>query len=66
MTRIIGIVVGLGVGVLAAISFQTAATGRVEGHPDVSFWWTIIGILLGVAALGGIVGTWIHTRQDGA
>lgn len=66
MNRIIGIVICLGVGVLAAISFQTAATGSAEGHPDVTFWWIIIGIFLAVASVGGVIGTWIHTRQDGA
>lgn len=66
MNRIIGIVICLGVGVLAAIAFQTASTGSAEGHPDVGFWWTIIGLFLTVAAVGGIIGTWIHTRQDGA
>lgn len=66
MNRIIGIVICLGVGLLATIAFQTAATGRVEGHPDVGFWWTIIGILLTVASVGGIIGTWIHTRQEEA
>lgn len=56
----------MGVGVvylgIAFAAFARASAGWQAGHADIGFWWTVIGAFLTIAALGALVGTWIHTR----
>ena len=41
----------------------TANGGLVRpATTDVGFWWTVIAVLLAIAATGALVGTWIHTQ----
>ena len=58
---------GLGVGVLylgiAFGAFRNASAGWEAGHADLGFWWTVIAALLTIAALGALIGTWIHTQR---
>lgn len=62
MKRILGMGVGAIYLVIAFGAFQRATDGWSEGHSDLGFWWTVIAVLLAVAAMGALVGTWIHTR----
>ena len=62
MTRILGMGVGAIYLVIAFGAFRRASAGWSEGHADLGFWWTVIAVLLTIAALGALVGTWIHTR----
>jgi hypothetical protein len=56
----------MGVGVLyfgiAFGAYSRASAGWAAGHSDVGFWWTIIAAFLTIAAVGALVGTWIHTQ----
>jgi hypothetical protein len=62
MKRIVGIAIGLLYVLLSTLAFVTSRGGWQAGHQDLGFWWGVVGTLLGIAALGAIVGTWIHTR----
>lgn len=62
MKRIIGFVIGVVWLFMAFLAFRQSAGGWSEGHSDLGFWWGVIGALLTIAALGALVGTWIHTR----
>jgi hypothetical protein len=63
-------IIGMGIGVIwlgmAFISLTRANAGWATGYEDIGFWWTVIAVLLTIAAGGAIIGTWIHTqpRQD--
>lgn len=61
-------IIGIGIGVLwlgmAFIAFRRALSGWDVGHGDVGVWWTIIAVLLAIAAGGAIVGTLLHTRRS--
>ena len=63
MTRIIGWGVGAVYIVLAYAAFTKASTGRADGHGEIGFWFTVVGVLLSVASLGAFIGTWIHTQK---
>ncbi len=56
----------MGVGVvwlgLAFGAFRNSSAGWAGGHSDLGFWWAVIGGLLTIAALGALIGTWLHTR----
>ncbi len=58
----------MGVGVvyvgITAVAVTRARAGWAAGHSDIGFWWTVIASLLAIAALGAIVGTWIHTQES--
>lgn len=58
----------MGVGVIYLViafgAFRRASAGWSEGHADLGFWWTVIAALLMIAALGALIGTWIHTRPS--
>ena len=60
-------ILGMGVGVLyLGISFgalRWASAGREAGYAELGFWWTVIAVLLAIAAGGALIGTWIHTQQ---
>jgi hypothetical protein len=61
---------GMGIGVLylgmAFAALQHANGGWATGYTDVGFWWTVIAVVLAIAAVGALVGTWLHTqpRED--
>ena len=62
MKLIIGIVIAALYALLAGLAFTASTGGWAEGHGDLGFWWAVIGALLGIAALGALLGTWLHTR----
>jgi len=64
MKKTLGLLAGLGLLALSAASARTALLGWGGGHADVGFWWTVIACLLGIAAVGALVGTAIHARPD--
>jgi hypothetical protein len=59
-------IIGMGIGVLyfgLAFGALTRANGGwATGYADVGFWWTVIAVILAIAATGALVGTWIHTQ----
>lgn len=63
MKRIIGMGVGVAYLGLAFISLRKAGAGWATGYEDLGFWWTVIAVILAIAACGALVGTWMHTRQ---
>lgn len=64
MNRIFGYLVGIVWLGMAFGAYQTGAQGRALGQDDVGFWWSVIGTILAIAAMGALVGTTIHTRGD--
>ena len=64
MKRIIGWGVGVVYVVIALAVFSYASAGRAAGHGEIGFWFSVVGTLLAVAALGAFIGTWIHTRAS--
>lgn len=64
MTRILGMAVGVVYLGIAFGAYRNASSGWAAGHADLGFWWTVIGILLTIAALGALIGTWLHTRPQ--
>jgi hypothetical protein len=64
MKSIIGIVVGLIWFLLAFRAFSFSSGGWSTGHPDLGFWWAVIGTLLAIAALGAVIGGLIHGRAE--
>jgi hypothetical protein len=62
MNRIFGMAVGVLYLVIASGAYRRASSGWAEGHADLGVWWTVIGALLTIAALGALIGTWLHTR----
>ena len=63
MKRIIGILIAGFYVVIAFGAFRNSAGGWAEGHSDLGVWWGVIGSFLGIAALGALIGTLLHTRQ---
>lgn len=61
MKRIVGMTIGVIWLGLAFLALQRAMGGWELGHDDVGLWWAIISGLLAIAALGALIGTWIHT-----
>lgn len=64
MNRIFGYLVGVVWLGLAYGAFRTATAGWDAGQSDVGFWWAVIATLLTIAALGALIGTMIHSRQQ--
>jgi hypothetical protein len=62
-------ILGMGVGVLylglAFGAYSRAGAGWDAGHADLGVWWTVVAAFLGIAALGALIGTWIHTSGSG-
>jgi hypothetical protein len=62
-------ILGMGVGVLylgiAFGAYRRAVAGWDAGHSDLGVWWTVVAALLIIAALGALIGTWIHTQNTG-
>ena len=66
MKRIIGFGIGIVYFGLAFGALRTANAGWDTGYTDLGFWWTVIAALLGIAAIGAIGGTYLHTREQPA
>ena len=66
MKRIVGIGIGVLYYGLAFGALRRAGAGWDTGYSDVGFWWTVIAVVLAIAATGAMVGTWIHTRDAAA
>ena len=64
MNRIIGWAIGVIWLGLTFLALQRSLTGWDLGQDDVGLWWAIIASLLAIAALGALIGTWLHTRPD--
>lgn len=64
MKRLVGIVLGLLWAVLSGLAFRESSGGWSAGHTDLGFWWGVVGALLGIASLGILVGSWLHTRPS--
>jgi hypothetical protein len=62
MTRVLGMLAGVGILVMAGFTFQDSAAGWAGGHSDIGFWWAVITVFLAIAGFGAIIGTWIHTQ----
>jgi hypothetical protein len=62
MKRILGMGVGVLYLVIAFGAYSRASAGWEAGQGDIGFWWTVIAVLLTIAALGALIGTWIHTQ----
>ncbi|MCH7890006.1 MAG: hypothetical protein IH921_00745 [Gemmatimonadetes bacterium] len=62
MTRVLGIMAGVGILVLAGFAWDDSATGWSAGHSDIGFWWAVIATFLTIAGLGAMIGTWLHTQ----
>lgn len=65
MKRILGMGLGVLYLVIAFGAFSRASAGWAAGHADLGFWWTVVAVLLTIAALGALIGTWIHTQGSG-
>jgi hypothetical protein len=59
-----GLVIGVIYLLVAMGAFRTSMEGWRGGHPDLGFWWIVIGVLLSIAGMGALVGTWIHAWSD--
>jgi hypothetical protein len=64
MKLIVGILIGVLYAILAFLAFRVSSGGWAGGHPDLGFWWAVIGTLLGIAGLGALIGSWVHTRPS--
>jgi hypothetical protein len=64
MKLIVGIIIGMLYGVLSGLAFRTSSGGWAAGYSDLGFWWAVIGTVLGVAGLGALIGSWVHTRPQ--
>jgi hypothetical protein len=63
MNRIIGMGIGVFYLVIAFGALSRADAGWATGYTDLGFWWTVVAVLLAAAAVGSMVGTWIHTQK---
>ncbi len=48
--------------VFAFIAFRYASAGWSNDHPDLGLWWAIIASLLAIAAVGALIGGYLHNR----
>lgn len=64
MKFIVGIVIGVLYAILVALALAKSSLGWQAGHADLGFWWGVIGVLLGIAGLGAVIGSWLHTRPS--
>ena len=48
--------------VFAFIAFGRSSAGMDANHPDLGLWWGVIATLLTLAALGALVGGFLHDR----
>ena len=64
MTRVFGILIGIGILGLAFVTLMDSLEGWSAGHADIGFWWAVITAFLGLGGLSAIVGTYLHTDGD--
>lgn len=64
MKLAIGFLIGLFYVFISFLAYRQSAAGWDAGHADLGFWWAVIGSFLAIAALGALVGTWLHTRSS--
>ncbi len=64
MNRVLGMMAGFGILVLAGFAYGDSSAGWTAGHSDIGFWWAVIAVLLTIAGLGAVIGTWIHTQSS--
>ncbi len=62
MSRILGMLAGVGILVLALFAGFDSAAGWSDGHADIGFWWTVIASFLTIGGVGTLIGTWLHTQ----
>jgi hypothetical protein len=60
MKRSIGLIIGVIYILIAFGAYRQGMAGWTAGHGDLGFWWTVIGVLLTIAGLGALLGTWHH------
>ena len=65
MKRVLGMGVGVLYLVLAIGAYARAGAGWDAGHADLGVWWTVVAGFMTIAALGALIGTWIHTSGRG-
>ena len=65
MKFIVGVVIGVAYAVLVTLAMEQSSGGWQAGNADLGFWWAVIGALLGIAGLGAVIGSWLHTRPSG-
>lgn len=63
MKRIVGMAIGIVYLVIAFGALTRANAGWAAGYSDLGFWWTVIAVILTIAAGGALIGTWIHTSS---
>ena len=69
MKKYIGLIIGVVLLLFAFAAYRYGLDGWGAGHGELGLWWTVIGVLLTMAGLSAIVGTWIHAwshHHDGA
>ena len=64
MKSILGFIVGAIWLVFAFRAFGFSSAGGAGGHDDLQLWWAVVGVLLTIAALGAMVGGFIHSRAQ--
>jgi|TARA_B110000438_G_C15817008_1_gene652435 hypothetical protein len=64
MTRVLGMLMGLGILGLAFVMLGDSLEGWNNGYADIGFWWGIIALFLAIAGVSAIVGTYIHTNSN--
>ena len=64
MKRSIGLFIGVIYILFAFGAFKSSMAGWAQGSADLGFWWIVIGVLLVIAGLGALFGTWIHAWAD--
>jgi len=60
MKRYAGLFIGTFYILIAFGAFRNGLQGFSMDHTDLGVWWSVIGGLLSIAALGALLGTWIH------
>ena len=65
MKFIVGVLIGVAYAVLVTLALVQSSRGWQAGNAALGFWWAVIGVLLGIAGLGAVIGSWLHTRPSG-
>jgi hypothetical protein len=65
MSRIFGFLVGVVWIGLSLVASRRSMAGWAAGQTDIGFWWAVIAAFLAIAAVGALIGTWIHTSHSG-
>lgn len=60
MSRIFGFVIGAIWIVFTFMAVRASSAGAAADQPDAAFWWTVIAVFYGIAALVAIIGTARH------